>query len=228
MRIIFGALYNGGWFKFESLGIWYSFVYTVIPWIALMMIGYGFGQLYSKQQDERIRKQWLYKIGLGMIILFFVLRFINGYGDAKPWQSYDSLSKTILSFFNVSKYPASLDFILITMGPSLILLAWIEKFKNHVTQFFIVFGQVPFFFYVLHFLVIHGFAIILLEILGQDGSILILVPEAYSNEALKTYGYPLGIVYLIWIGITFALYPICNAYRRYKANNRDKTWLSYL
>ena len=204
------------------------FHYPVIPWIGLMALGYCLGQLYLKDFDEKLRRTWLLRMGLGALVLFFVIRGLNVYGDLVPWTVRDSSSKTIISFFNVTKYPPSLAFVLITIGPSLLFLYVIENVKNSITNFFLIFGRVPFFYYFLHVLVIHTAAIMGIIIFGGNWKDMILTADVFMNETLVTYGYPLWISYMIWIGVVLALYPLCKKYMIYKINNKDKWWLSYL
>ncbi|MDO6604790.1 DUF1624 domain-containing protein [Arenibacter palladensis] len=204
------------------------FHYPVIPWIGLMALGYCLGQLYLKDFDEKLRRTWLLRMGLGALALFFVIRGLNVYGDLVPWTVRDSSSKTIISFFNVTKYPPSLAFVLITIGPALLFLYVIENVKNSITNFFLIFGRVPFFYYFLHVLVIHTAAIMGIIIFGGNWKDMILTADVFMNETLVTYGYPLWITYMVWIGVVLALYPLCKKYMIYKINNKDKWWLSYL
>lgn len=204
------------------------FHYPVIPWIGLMALGYCLGQLYLKDFDKGLRRTWLLRMGLGALALFFVIRGLNVYGDLVPWTVRDSSSKTIISFFNVTKYPPSLAFVLITIGPALLFLYVIENVKNSITNFFLIFGRVPFFYYFLHVLVIHTAAIIGIIIFGGNWKDMILTADVFMNETLVTYGYPLWVTYMVWIGVVLALYPWCKKYMIYKINNKDKWWLSYL
>ncbi len=204
------------------------FHYPLIPWIGLMALGYCFGILYSKGFDATRRKKWLLGLGFGSIALFFILRGINEYGDLVPWTIQKNGITTILSFFNTTKYPPSLIFLLMTIGPSLLFLYLIENVKNKVTDFFVVFGRVPLFFYFLHVLVIHIVAIIGILIFGGNWQDMILTADVFMNEKLINYGYPLYIVYLLWIGLIIFLYPFCKKYMVYKLSHKEKWWLSYL
>ena len=205
------------------------FHYPVIPWIGLMALGYCLGQLYLKGFGAKLRRTWLLRMGLGALGLFFVLRGLNIYGDLVPRTTQDTNTKTIISFFNVTKYPPSLAFVLITIGPALLFLYTIENVKNSITNFFLIFGRVPFFYYFLHVLVIHIAAIIGILIFGGNWKDMILTADVFMNEKLATYGYSLWITYIVWIGIVLALYPLCKHYMIYKINNnKDKWWLSYL
>lgn len=202
--------------------------YPVIPWIGVMALGYCFGSFYIKGFDPTLRKKWLLQLGLGALALFFVLRGINMYGDLEPWVLQDTTTKTILSFFNVTKYPPSLVYFLITIGPALLFLYGIETVKNRLSDFFLVFGRVPLFYYFLHVLVIHVFAILGMRIFDGDWHNMILTQDVFANAKLINYGYSLLVVYLVWIGVVILLYPFCKKYMIYKASNKNKLWLSYL
>ncbi|TWO32664.1 DUF1624 domain-containing protein [Seonamhaeicola sediminis] len=208
----------------RDLGIFYP----VLPWIGIMILGYCLGQLYVKNSNAISRKKWLLSLGTAATLMFFILRSINYYGDPVPWQHQDTLTKTILSFFKVTKYPPSLAYTLITIGPSLLFLYAIESVKNSITDFFLVFGRVPLFYYFLHIFVIHVLAIFGILIFGGDWQIMILSKDMFSNGKLLNYGYPLLTVYLIWLGVIALLYFPCKKYMIYKAENRNKWWLSYL
>lgn len=205
-----------------------SLAYPVIPWIGLIILGYYFGTLYNKGFDPKLRRKWLLGLGFGAIALFYIVRGINGYGDPHPWSVQKDTIYTILSFFNVTKYPPSLDYLLITIGPALLFLAVIEPVKNKLTDFFLVFGRVPLFYYFLHIIVIHTLAIVGLVITGGNWRDMILTKEVFMNARLIDYGYSLFVVYLIWIAVVLLLYPISKKYMLYKAANKDKWWLSYL
>lgn len=206
----------------------FAFAYPIIPWAGLIILGYVFGSLYTKGFNVSIRKKWLLSIGTGAIVLFFILRGINVYGDLVPWSIQDTTTKTILSFFKVTKYPPSLSYLLITIGPSLLFLYGIETIKNKVTDFFLVFGRVPLFYYFLHVLVIHILAIIGILIFGGDWKHMILTADVFMNAKLANYGYSLFAVYMIWIAVIALLYFPSRTYMVYKAKHKDKWWLSYL
>ncbi len=202
--------------------------YPVIPWIGLMALGYLFGSFYQKDFDVSLRKKWLLRLGLGSILLFFILRGLNVYGDLTPWLVQDTTTKTILSFFKVTKYPPSLLYLSVTLGPAMLFLYAYENTKNRVTDFFLVYGRVPLFYYFLHMLVIHILAIVGILIFGGNWQDMIVTGKSFMSETLKTYGYSLFVVYLVWIGIVLFLYPFCKRYMHYKANHKEKWWLSYL
>ncbi len=202
--------------------------YPLIPWIGLMALGYLFGTFYQTGFDVSIRKKWLFSLGLGLLTLFFILRGMNVYGDLVPWSVHNTFTKTFLSFFNVTKYPPSLLYLCITLGPAMLFLYAFEKTKNKVTDFFLVFGRVPLFYYFLHMLVIHILAIVGMLIFGGNWKDMIITAEGFLKQNLSNYGYPIFIVYLVWIGVVLFLFPFCKKYMLYKAGNKNKWWLSYL
>lgn len=204
------------------------FMYPILPWIGLMSLGYIFGTLYETDYDSTIRKKWLLKIGLGALTTFFVLRGINLYGDLVTWGIQSTNTKTIISFFNVTKYPPSLLFLCITMGPAILFLYVVENCSNRLTKFFLVYGRVPLFYYFSHMIVIHILAILGILIFGGNWRYMILTTKSFLNHDLASYGYSLFAVYCIWVVIVILLYPFCEKYMIYKQNNKDKWWISYL
>lgn len=215
-----------GEFKIGSLTVYN--VYPLMPWIGLMTLGYFLGQLYLPTFDSKKRIKTLYGAGISLIILFFVFRISNLYGDLHPWTKQHSLTYTILSILKVTKYPPSFAYISITIGPALILLAAFENFKNALSKICITIGQVPMFFFIVHIYFIHVVAILVALATGYKFSDMIFDTWIPFNTHLKGYGFSLPIVYLIWIGIIVALYPVTKRYNRYKKENKDKWWLSYL
>lgn len=202
--------------------------YPLIPWIGLMALGYLFGTFYEKNFDAFTRRKWLLRIGFGALALFFILRFLNVYGDLVPWRIQDTTTKTILSFFNITKYPPSMLYLCITLGPAMLFLYAFETTKNKLTDFFLVFGRVPMFYYFTHALLIHLAALVGILISGGNWKDMILNADAFMHPNFNDYGYSLFTVYLVWIGIVLLLYPFCKKYMTYKENNKDKWWLSYL
>ena len=160
------------------------FGYPIIPWIGLMAIGYILGSLYTDYQAKE-RKALLMKYGMYSIGAFLILRLTNFYGEPNPFIIQDSITYSLMSFFNTTKYPPSLLFILMTIGPSLLLLSAIEKYKNKVTDFFVVFGRVPLFYYFSHILIIHFIAIILLVVSNKDYSIMLNMTPFLQNQDQK-------------------------------------------
>ena len=205
-----------------------STVYALIPWIAVMSLGYCFGTLYDTTIDAHKRKRILNGLGLGSILLFFFLIVINQYGDPVKWANYGYSVKTVMSIFNVSKYPASLLYLLVTLGGALLFLANSEKLKGKIVNFFCVFGRVPFFYYILHLYLIHLIALLAAEFTGFGWQAMILPKFITRVEALKGFGFNLFVVYLIWIAVIVLLYPLCKKFDSYKQAHKEKWWLSYL
>ncbi len=202
--------------------------YPLIPWIFVMPLGYYLGDLYKSGFDTAKRHRLLLGIGFSAIVLFFVLRFANVYGDLVPWTTYEDFSKTVLSFFNVTKYPPSLLFLLITLGPSLIVLSLAERFQGKLYDVMILFGKVPMFFYIIHLYWIHLLAVVAVYLTGYDQKLMIIDVWIGFVTELQGYGFSLGVVYLIWIFVVVSLYPVCKWYWNFKKNNRQYGWLSYL
>lgn len=202
--------------------------YPLIPWIFVMPLGYYLGILYKPGYDAVKRHHILIRTGISAIAIFFVLRFVNIYGDLVPWTSYEDFTKTILSFFNVTKYPPSLLFLLITLGPSLIVLSLSEKFKGKLFEVMVLFGKVPMFFYIIHIYWIHLLAVLAVYLSGYDPKLMIIDVWIGFVTELHGYGFSLGVVYLIWVFVVVGLYPVCVWFWNYKKNNRRYWWLSYL
>jgi uncharacterized membrane protein len=204
-------------------------VYAFLPWTGVMMLGYCFGKLFRPEIDRAQRRKILFQIGSGLLLLFLLLRFINLYGDPIPWASHSRGAVfTFLSFININKYPPSLAFLSVTIGGGVLALALLDRIRNSVTNFFRIFGRVPMFYYILHFYLIH--LLVVISFFQQGFSTgQIVSPDVPFLFRPGTFGYPLVIVYLIWIGVVLLLYPLCKKYDRYKtAHANKKWWLSYL
>ena len=205
-----------------------NFVYPVLPWIGLMALGYGFGSLYHNDVPAEQRRRWLLCIGVGAVVLFIFLRGFNLYGEPHAWERQPSFVFSLISFLNTTKYPPSLQFLLMTIGPALIFLAAIDPLGDHLPKPVIVFGKAPFFFYIVHLYVIHALAMLWLVYQGRDWHQYILSARAMMSGTLRNAGLSLGWVYGIWMVVILLLYPICKWYQNYRAKNPAKWWLSYL
>jgi len=205
-----------------------NFVYPVLPWIGLMALGYVLGAFYKKDFPVEQRKRWLLIIGVCATLLFIALRGLNLYGEPHPWQIQASPVFSLMSFLNTTKYPPSLHFLLMTMGPALIFLAAVENAGYRLAKPVIVFGRVPFFFYIVHLYIIHALAMLMLFYKGRDWSEYILSARGIASGSLSNFGLRLEAVYLVWMLVILLLYPICIGYQRYKDGNSSKWWLSYL
>ena len=205
------------------------FAYSLLPWIAVMSLGYCFGSLYDSSFEVKKRKRILNNLGIGSLVLFLILIAINKYGNPVQWTNYGSTSKTLMSIFDINKYPPSLLYLLITLGGTFLFLANAEKLKGKVVDFFCVFGRVPFFYYILHIYLIHLIAVFAAEFTGFGWQVMVSMPTfATRVEALKGYGFNLITVYVVWIIVILLLYPLCKKFDNYKQSHKEKWWLSYL
>ena len=204
------------------------FSYPVLPWIGIMLLGYCFGKLYTKEFSIKRRRKWLFITGTGAIALFIILRAINIYGNPDPWSGQSSATFSLLSFLNTTKYPPSLLYTLMTLGPAILFLALSEKLSGGFVRAIIHIGRVPMFFYILHLYLIHVIAMFAAEFSGYNWTDMILQRRTWIDPQLKGYGFSLGVTYLVWIGIILLLYPLCKWYDKYKTKHKEKWWLSYL
>lgn len=202
-------------------------IYPIIPWIGVMPLGYYFGKFYSRDVAPEYRQKVFTKIGLACVVGFLILRGFNSYGNSDPWINYNSFSQTFISFMDPSKYPPSLTYLLMTLGPSFLFLGNAEKLKGRLVDFFVTFGKVPFFFYIIHIYLIHFLAALLAEFTGFGFRSMILNGFVSTNKQLIGFGVNLGWTYLIWLVILVILYPLCKRFGQYKLENKDKQWLSY-
>ena len=216
--------------RFTIGGYIFSTGYPIIPWLSIMMLGYSFGVLYKKGMDADLRKKMLLMIGGTAIVLFLLIRGINSYGDMRPWAVQHSFILTICSFLNVTKYPPSLLYALMTLGPALVMLVLLEKSLSRPGNFLIRIGRVPMFFYILHLFLIHLLAIGAVVLSGRPWTDMIFVTNMNAKDSpwLIGYGYSLAATYLVWILVVALLYPLCKWYDSYKTRHKEKWWLSYL
>jgi uncharacterized membrane protein len=201
-------------------------LYAIIPWTGVMLLGYVFGSLYKSSVGAVQRKKTLLIAGFCLIGLFILLRLPNSYGDPAPWLAQRNWVHTLLSFLNVSKYPPSLLYLCMTLGPAIIVLALTENLQNRLTKIFTVYGNVPFFYYVLHFYLIHIITVILFFASGYSTSQIIDKNSPFLFRPIN-FGFSLGIVYLLWLFVIVVLYFPCRWYSKYKQTHRQ-WWLSYI
>ena len=201
--------------------------YPLIPWFAVMAAGYCFGRVFDWDAEQR--RALLIKTGFALIVAFVTLRAINLYGDPQPWTTKFP-GMTLLSFLRVTKYPPSLDFLLMTLGPAMLLLAWFDRIDFSWANPLIVFGRVPLFYFVTHLYLTHLLAFPLAYLrYGTAGFVLNPLPSMGGDAKLypPDYGYSLAFVYLLWIAVVVVLYPLCRWFAGVKRRRRD-WWLSYL
>lgn len=203
-------------------------IYPLVPWIGVMAAGYAFGAVYKL--DAQQRRRWLLIIGGSVTALFIMVRAINVYGDPSEWSGQKNALFTVLSFLNTTKYPPSLLFLLMTLGPSILALAWFEARRSGgwVRKFFVTFGRVPLFFYILQWFTAHIISIVLHLAFGKPVGWLFQSPvELFTVGPPQGTGFNLGVVYLAWIVGVLVLYPPCKWFAGVKQRRRD-WWLSYL
>lgn len=201
--------------------------YPMIPWIGVMSLGYCVGTLYNKAFPAAKRKKWLMIYGLSAIALFIIIRYINQYGDSFHWSTQKSAVFTFLSFLNVSKYPPSLLYLLMTLGPALVFLSLTENSRSWLSERIKVIGRVPMFYYLIHLYIIHIIALFATYFCGHTPGDMVLTAWIEFEPKLKGYGFSLGVVYLVWASIVMMLYFFCKWYDRYKRTHQQ-WWLSYL
>lgn len=195
-------------------------LYPFLPWVGIMLMGYGIGRAFQPDIDPAKRKRVLLQAGLGMLAVFFIFRNWNIYGDPRPW------ADSFYSFMNVQKYPPSLLYTCATVGLGLLMLAGLEHARNRFTEIAKVYGSVPFFYYILHFYLIHLLCVVLFFASGYGTKDIVSTDVPFLFRP-SSFGYSLGVAYLIWIAVVAALYRPCKWYGQYKRTHRH-WWLSYL
>ncbi|MEO6488872.1 MAG: heparan-alpha-glucosaminide N-acetyltransferase domain-containing protein [Ferruginibacter sp.] len=202
-------------------------VYPFLSWSGLMMVGYCFGKLLTNAQGMK-RKNLLIWVGLAVTVFFFALRAANIYGDPGRWTNDGNPLHFIYSFLNTQKYPPSLLYMSMTIGPSILFLAFFDKAKGKLVEIISVYGRVPFFYYILHFYLIHVISSITFFLRGHG------MKDDIPQNPLDPYfvipgeGFSLPIVYLFWLFIVISLYPVCKWYDKYKMDHKENKFLSYL
>jgi uncharacterized membrane protein len=209
--VLWALIHRGGSFTFD--GGWALRVrYPLVPWIGVMAAGYGFGAVLLKPREERRRV--VLALGIASCVLFVALRATNLYGDPRPWSEQASAGFTVLSFLNCEKYPPSLCYLLMTLGPALVFLALTDREVPSWLAPLVTFGRVPLFFYLLHIPLIFGTALIVARVWFVG------VPE-------QEIGFGLPGTYVAWFAIVAFLYVPCRWFAGVKQRRRDP-WLSYL
>ena len=194
--------------------------YPLIPWFAVMSLGYALGEVF--RWEPAARKQFLIRAGIATSIAFIVLRFLNVYGNPFPWSTQRSAAMTLASFLNTNKYPPSLLYLLMTLGPAMIALAVFENARGKLVDMITVYGKVPFFYYVTHIFVIHVISAALAQSQGGQWQFLSLDTGSFP----KWYGVSLPWVYVLWATVVVLLYFPCKWFAGLRARRSD-WWLSY-
>jgi uncharacterized membrane protein len=197
-------------------------LYPLVPWIGVMAGGYALGPLFERELDARRRR--FATLGIVTLAGFVALRASNLYGDPQPWSMQSSWLSTLLSFVNCEKYPPSLLYLAMTLGPALLFLALFERARGRVADFIMTYGRVPLIYYVAHIFLIHAAAVVLAWV--QCGTASFLIRHG-TGARPPAYGLSLAGVYLIWLLVVAALYPLCRRFADLKRRRSD-WWLSYL
>lgn len=198
--------------------------YPPIPWLGIMLMGFACGRYFDMAEEKR--RKIFTKIGVGSLSLFIAIRFINVYGDSLPWTSQKSGMFTFLSFMNITKYPPSLVFCLVTLGVMFLLLAFSERFGNKFKNIVSVYGKVPLFYFIVHFYLIHFVTLAVLFAQGFQWSQFEFTTGTFGRPKGIESGLPLWAVYLIWIAVVTVLYKPCLWFGQYKATHKS-WWLKY-
>jgi len=200
----------------------FVFIYPVWPWIGVMLLGCGVSSVFELPAGRR--DSVLLKAGAVMTASFIAIRFLGWYGDPNPWQWQErGLVATIMDFLNTTKYPPSLDFLLMTLGPAAMLSAVADRVTGGIKNALVTFGRVPFAFYVAHIALIHVLSVLLGIAQGFRASQLMTIFFFYPAG----YGLPLPGVYIVWALVIAILYPLCRWVAALKSRRRD-WWLSYV
>jgi uncharacterized membrane protein len=194
--------------------------YPLLPWVGVMAAGYALGAVYGWEAARR--RKFLFRFGLVLLGLFVLIRAINIYGDPQPWAAQPSAVFTVLSFLNTTKYPASLLFLLMTLGPALLILAWTDGApkRGFLSRIFITFGRVPLFYFILQMFVAHGFGVLLNYLAGKSVGYFFLNFPASATDVPPDAGFALWVVYAAWLGGVALLYPLCLWYGKVKQHRR--------
>jgi uncharacterized membrane protein len=203
-----------------ELGI-VSLRYPLVPWVGVMALGYVAGPaVFSRDPQVSRRLAW---VGGFLVFAFVELRLLNLYGDPSLRFDDGDAATVIMSFLNTTKYPPSLLYLLMTLGPGLVALSVFRGAKGPLAGVFVTFGRVPFLFYVAHLYLVHSIAVVAGVAQGFPASDML----TYFRDLPKGYGFGLPVVYLVWLGVVAALYPLCRRYAELKARSRA-WWGSYL
>ena len=217
---VWAALHSRQLYEVGQFAIYFN--YPLLPWIGVMFLGYGAAGLFELPAQQR--DQWLLRIGVGMVIAFILIRASNGYGDPNVWKfDPSSTAASVMSFLGTAKYPPSLLYILMTLGPAAILCAFADRLRGPIKDALVTFGRAPLAFYIAHLYLIHA-AAVLVGVAQGFAAEQFLTPYRFFP---KGYGVGLLGVYLIWIAVVVILYPLCRWVAAVKARRQD-WWLSYV
>jgi len=227
-NLLWGILHSGDkaivW-EGNNYQVTFQTGYCLIPWVGVMALGYSFGTMLFL--EPKLRRREMFGLGAALTLAFILLRASKVYGDPKPLVSQDTFIYTLMSFLNCWKYPPSLMYLLMTLGPSIMALALFDRTQSKLLQPILTFGLVPLFFYLLHIPLIHVSAIILDYIRFGWSPMLFDGPWFDGKLVPLFHGVSLPMVYVVWLGVLAVLYPVCRWYAYYKKRS-GSVWLSYL
>ena len=198
-------------------------LYPLVPWIGVMAAGYAFGPVTALPSQRRTRL--CVGLGVALTLVFVLLRATNRYGDPAPWTVQANGWRTALSFLNTTKYPPSLLFLLMTLGPAIAALPWLDRVRGRAADALLVLGRVPLFFWLLHVPLIHLVALGLSQV--RYGEVIPWLVRNPPTPLPDGYGYGLPVVYAVTAAVVAALYPVCRWFAGVKRRRRDP-WLGYL
>ena len=217
---VWAALHARQLYEVGPFSVFFS--YPLLPWIGVMFVGYGAADLF--ELPEKQRRTRLLQIGVSLIVSFVLVRALNVYGDPHPWHvDPSSTAASVMSFLATTKYPPSLLFILMTLGPAAIACAYADRFHGPIRSVLVTFGRAPLAFYIAHLYLVHAAAIVLGVAQGFSARQFL----THYRYFPKGFGVGLPGVYLIWIAVVVVLYPLCRWVAAVKARRQD-WWLSYL
>ena len=197
------------------------FIYPMLPWLGVMLLGFGSSGVFEREPATRNRR--LLWWGLAITAGFIVMRFIDGYGEPNHWETQARGAATLIDFLNCTKYPPSLLFLAMTLGPAAVFCAFADRMRGFLKDAFVMFGRVPFAFYVAHFFLLHALSVSLGVAQGFKAAQLATFPPFYPDG----YGVSLLAVYGVWIAVVVMLYPFCRWVAGVKTRSRA-WWLSHV
>lgn len=204
----------------------YGFVaYPLLPWFAFMAIGYGATPLFTHPRNSGVS---FATTGLVLLAVFALLRALNGYGDFRPWQVQAEDWRTVLSFLDVSKYPPSLDFALVTLGVSLSIAPLLARLRGYPGELLGALGRASLMVYILHLYMVHAIALVIGVAIGLPASYFVGFLSDSSRLISSGWGFSLVVVYLVWLAIVLALYPLARRYSTIKAAAGHGSWMRYI
>lgn len=219
--IVQNLLFGGG----PVIGAPVFIAYAIVPWLGVMAIGFGVGPLFALPPAERWAR--LVPIGLGLILLFAVMRGLNGYGTPEPWRAMAEPTRTAMSFLDVWKYPPSPDFVAVTIGLSLLIFVAIEHLRGPLARILGDFGRTPLFTYIAHLYIAHGLMLAVAIALGRPEVAIGLIRDIFTGNPPQNWGWGLPVVYAVWLLVLAMLVPLSRWFAGVKRRRRD-WWLSYL